>query len=119
MAKVDPEGRQASAVAEGAVAICKQFPALCAGAAAAVTKWWIDHCPNGMAMTRPKNPPDIGPPNGWVQGPRRGRKYGPDGKPEYDLDKPHQGNDADHVHEWPDGVREEPGRPASPWPRGE
>lgn len=23
----------------------------------------------------------------------------------------------DHVHKWPDGNREEPGRPVSPWPR--
>jgi RHS repeat-associated protein len=66
---------------------------------------------------RAKNPPDVGPPGGWVQGPRRGRQYGPDGKPSLDIDKPHQGNEADHAHEWPDGVREEPGRPVSPWPK--
>lgn len=62
-------------------------------------------------------PPDVGPPGGWVQGPRRGRQYGPDGKPSLDIDKPHQGNEADHAHEWPDGVREEPRRPVSPWPK--
>ena len=70
-----------------------------------------------ICSNRPKNPPDVGPPNGWVQGPRRGRQYGPGGDPSYDLDKPHQGNEQDHVHEWPDGQREEPGRPVSPWPR--
>jgi len=91
-------------------AICAEFPQLCVGIAAGAA---------GIvsSMVRKKNPPDIGPPGGWIQGPRRGRKYCPDGTPEYDLDKPHQGNETDHVHEWPGGVREEPGRPASPWPR--
>lgn len=80
----------------------------------------VNDAVNGLGnliFNRPKNPPDIGPPGGWVQGPRRGRKYCPDGTPEYDIDKPHQGNEQDHVHEWPGGVREEPGRPVSPWPR--
>jgi RHS repeat-associated protein len=70
-------------------------------------------------FSRPKNPPDIGPPGGWIQGPRRGRQYGSDGRPEYDIDKPHAGNQTDHVHEWEDGVREEPGRPVSPVPQPE
>ena len=70
-----------------------------------------------LIFNRPKNPPDVGPPGGWIQGPRRGRKYGPSGAPECDIDKPHQGNETDHVHEWPGGQREEPGRPVSPWPR--
>ena len=72
---------------------------------------------SNLIFNRPKNPPDVGPPNGWIQGPRRGRQYGPDGAPQCDIDKPHQGNEVDHVHEWPGGVREEPGRPVSPWPR--
>ncbi len=71
--------------------------------------------PCGME-SRPKNPPDVGPPNGWIQGPRRGRQYGPDGKPVLDIDQPHQGNEEPHAHEWPGGQREEPGRPVSPWP---
>jgi hypothetical protein len=62
-------------------------------------------------------PPYNGPPNGYEEGPRRGREYGPDGKPSRDYDKPHQGADYDHVHEWPNGVREHPGRPYSPIPR--
>lgn len=70
-----------------------------------------------LVFNRPKNPPDVGPPGGWIEGPRRGRKYGPDGQPEYDIDKPHQGNEQDHVHEWPGGVREEPGRAVSPVPK--
>jgi uncharacterized protein RhaS with RHS repeats len=64
---------------------------------------------------RPKNPPNVGPPGGWIQGPRRGRLYGPDGRPVLDIDEPHQGNEVPHAHEWPDGQREEPGRPVSPW----
>ncbi len=70
-----------------------------------------------LIFNRPKNPPDVGPSGGWIQGPRRGRKYCPDGTPDFDIDKPHQGNEQDHVHEWPGGQREEPGRPVSPWPR--
>ncbi|WP_186072330.1 RHS repeat domain-containing protein [Burkholderia gladioli] len=76
-----------------------------------------DPMESSMCSSRPKNPPDVGPPNGWVQGPRRGRQYGPDGRPTLDIDKPHQGNEQDHAHEWPNGVREEPGRPVSPWPQ--
>jgi RHS repeat-associated protein len=90
--------------------------AAAAAAAAATCKATYDFL-NNLVFNRPKNPPDFGPPDGWIQGPRRGRQYGPDGRPEYDIDKPHQGNEQDHVHEWPDGKREEPGRPVSPWPR--
>ncbi|PTT89689.1 hypothetical protein DBR42_07395 [Pelomonas sp. HMWF004] len=73
---------------------------------------------SGLIFNRPKNPPDINPAGGgWVQGPRRGRQYCPDGTPQYDIDKPHQGYEEDHVHEYPGGVREHPGRPVSPWPR--
>jgi hypothetical protein len=78
--------------------------------------WWASQQRNNI-FSRPKNPPDIGPPNGWIQGPRRGRQYGPSGEPQCDIDKPHQGNEVDHVHEWPGGVREEPGRPVSTWPQ--
>ena len=72
---------------------------------------------SNLVFNRPKSPPDVGPPNGWIQGPRRGRQYGPDGAPQCDIDKPHQDNEVDHVHGWPGGVREEPGRPVSPWPQ--
>jgi RHS repeat-associated protein len=74
-----------------------------------VTKTWFEN--------RAKKPPDTGPPGGWIQGPRRGRQYGPDGLPTLDIDKPHQGNEQDHAHEWPGGIREEPGRPVSPLPQ--
>ena len=67
---------------------------------------------------RDKVPPDRdGPPNGHVEGPNRDRDYGPDGEPIRDYDKPHQGADYPHIHEWPDGVREHPGRPYSPIPK--
>ncbi len=81
-----------------------------------VPKWFSDLF-DGSTFNRPKNPPDEGPANGWIEGPRRGREYGPDGLPQRDYDKPHQGNEVDHVHDWPGGSREEPGRPYSPWPR--
>ncbi|MGE0498587.1 MAG: RHS repeat-associated core domain-containing protein [Ramlibacter sp.] len=105
-----------------AVAACLANPACAmamAAAAAATTKACIDtyNALDDLVFSRPKNPPDIGPPNGWIQGPRRGRQYGPDGRPQLDIDRPHQGNEQDHAHEWPDGKREEPGRPVSPWPR--
>jgi RHS repeat-associated protein len=74
------------------------------------------HAIDSLVFNRPKNPPDVGPPNGWIEGPRRGRQYGPDGRPAFDIDKPHQGNEEPHAHEWPGGQREEPGRPVSPWP---
>ncbi|WP_459874087.1 hypothetical protein, partial [Endothiovibrio diazotrophicus] len=61
-----------------------------------------------------KDVPDRGTPGEWVDGKRRSRKYGPDGRPEIDIDKPHPGFPDDHVHEWPDGVREHPGRPVCP-----
>ncbi|HEX5688094.1 MAG TPA: RHS repeat-associated core domain-containing protein, partial [Ideonella sp.] len=68
-----------------------------------------------QTCSRAKVPPNVGPPGGWVQGPHRGRQYGPDGKPAYDIDEPHQGFPEPHVHEWEDGVREHPGRPVTPW----
>jgi RHS repeat-associated protein len=51
------------------------------------------------------------------------RKYGPDGKPEYDIDWDHDhGKGAPHGHNWergPDGQPTRgPGVEISPWPRG-
>ena len=46
------------------------------------------------------------------------RKYGPDGKPESDIDWDHDhGQGVPHGHNWEDGERG-PGLPLSPWPRG-
>jgi RHS repeat-associated protein len=112
-----------AAVAVGAGTIgCLMSPA-CSKAVRDAAQAASDACFNtaqaakNWMENRAKNPPDIGPPGGWIQGPRRGRQYGPDGRPALDIDKPHQGNEQDHAHEWPDGVREEPGRPVSPLPK--
>jgi RHS repeat-associated protein len=123
----DPKGLMPAIPA--AIALCAANMPLCAATAAA-TCWAYEPCrkslidggkaicktADNLIFNRPKNPPDVGPPNGWIQGPRRGRQYGPDGRPQLDIDKPHQGNERDHAHEWPGGEREEPGRPVSPWP---
>ena len=66
-----------------------------------------------------KDVPDRGPPGEWIDGERRSRKYGSDGRPETDLDKPHPGAQYPHAHDWADGVREHPGRPYSPLPKKE
>jgi RHS repeat-associated protein len=66
---------------------------------------------------RVKDVPNRGEPGEVKEGERRTREYGEDGKPARDYDKPHQGDETDHVHEWPAGAREHPGRPYSPWPR--
>ncbi|WP_226646903.1 hypothetical protein [Microbulbifer variabilis] len=83
--------------------------------AAAVVSGWnaLSESESGGKKTVPGS---TGPPGGYVEGPRRGREYGPDGKPVRDYDKPHQGYDRPHVHEWPGGKREHPGRDYSPWP---
>ncbi len=57
-----------------------------------------------------------GPPGEWVDDKRRSRKYEPDGTPEIDLDKPHQGYPGEHAHEWSDGKREHPGRDVCVFP---
>ncbi len=63
---------------------------------------------------RDQDRPRRGEPNSWVEGNKGGRQYGEDGKPNLDIDAPHQGHPDWHVHEWPGGVREHPGRPVSP-----
>ena len=76
-----------------------------------------DRVRNWYEQGREKDVPDRGQPGDVIEGERRTREYGPDGKPVRDYDKPHQGYGRPHVHEWPDGVREHPGRDYSPWPR--
>jgi len=73
------------------------------------------------ALSKKVDVPSIGPPGEWVNGKRRSRLYGPDGRPKVDIDNPHQGADYPHVHEWDEsGNREHPGRevpdPPSPEP---
>ncbi|MFC4932721.1 NBR1-Ig-like domain-containing protein [Massilia sp. GCM10023247] len=70
-----------------------------------------------VMLNRIKDRPNEGPPGEWIDGKNGSRKYGPDGKPELDLDKPHQGHERPHVHEWDKNGREHPGRDYSPWPR--
>lgn len=92
----DPTGLQAIPIP-----ILPPMPAPgCSPDTGGVPNWFMDLF-NGPTFNRPKNPPDEGPENGWIEGPRRGREYGPDGLPLRDYDKPHQGNEVDHVHEWP------------------
>jgi RHS repeat-associated protein len=64
-----------------------------------------------------KSIPNRGEPGEVKEGERRTREYGSDGKPLRDYDKPHQGYERPHVHEWENGQREHPGRDYSPWPR--
>lgn len=64
-----------------------------------------------------KDVSDTAKPNDVIEGRRRTREYDNEGKPLRDYDKPHQGDETDHVHEWKNGKREHPGRPYSPWPR--
>jgi len=68
---------------------------------------------------REQDTPFNGEPNSALEGKKRTREYGEDGKPKRDYDKPHQGQEEDHVHEWEDGKREHPGRPCSPLPKGQ
>jgi RHS repeat-associated protein len=63
---------------------------------------------------REQDTPYKGKPNSTAEGKKRTREYGPDGKPSRDYDKPHQGYEEDHVHEWENGTREKPGRPYCP-----
>ncbi len=76
---VDPDG-----LVPIPIVACMANPA-CATAAAATAavaaKACIDTANSfkNWYENRIKNPPDLGPANGWVQGPRRGRQYGPNG----------------------------------------
>lgn len=65
---------------------------------------------NNTMHSKQPDVPYSGPAGEWVDGKRRSRLYGPDGLPVLDLDKPHQGYPEEHVHEWPNGEREHPGR---------
>lgn len=71
----------------------------------------------GVSNTKEKDVPNRSEPGDVKEGQRRTREYGEDGMPSRDYDKPHQGHESPHVHEWKDGVREHPGRDYSPWPR--
>jgi len=72
---------------------------------------------NNNDGSRVKDVPNTANPNEVIEGRRRTREYDNEGRPSRDYDKPHQGDETDHVHEWENGKREHPGRPYSPWPR--
>jgi uncharacterized protein RhaS with RHS repeats len=78
----------------------------------ALTDWMLSD------SGRNKDVPNRAEPGAVIDGNHRTREYGSDGKPLRDYDKPHQGYERPHVHEWQDGVREHPGRDYSPWPQG-
>ena len=64
--------------------------------------------------------PTEGEPGEWVDHPhgKQSRKYGPDGKPQVDIDRGHDhGQGSPHAHNWVDGVRG-PGHPVSEIPKG-
>jgi RHS repeat-associated protein len=69
--------------------------------------------------------PNTGEPGSWHTNPGDGkpgsgqeRLYGPNGKPEVDIDwHPDHGAGKPHGHNWDNG-RRGPGVPLSPWPRG-
>jgi hypothetical protein len=73
--------------------------------------------PKDVPKGKEKDVPNRGEPGETKEGQRRTREYGQDGKPVRDFDKPHQGYERPHVHEWENGAREHPGRDYSPWPR--
>ncbi len=106
-------------------AICLLTPAnlaACATAVAAAAKVVVEACKKLPDIIfndggKERDVPYNGPPGEWVDGERRSRKYGSDGKPEVDIDNPHPGMPDTHVHEWDhtkDYPREHPGRPV-PW----
>ncbi len=112
LSKVDPTGRFAMIIPFIPVIITGTDIAIGAGLGA--LGYGLD-----LIFNRPKNPPDIGPPGGFIQGPRRGRDYCPDGTPQTDYDRPHQGAEYPHIHDWVNGSRDDHnGRPYSPWPAG-
>ncbi len=78
----------------------------------------------GSSGQRPSKTPNTGTPGSTVVNPGSGqeRKYGSDGKPEYDIDRDHDhGQGMPHAHNWDRGSNGEPirgpGGPISPWPR--
>jgi hypothetical protein len=111
----------------GGLLVCQAMPACrneLARGAAAFGNWMFNDGADGQAggvkdasKGREKDVPNRGEPGDTKEGQRRTREYGPDGGPMRDYDKPHQGYERPHVHEWQNGVREHPGRDYSPWPK--
>lgn len=72
---------------------------------------------SSSSSPRKKDVPDQAAPGEVKIGAKRTREYDSNGQPLRDYDKPHQGYQKPHVHEWSNGEREHPGRDYSPWPR--
>lgn len=79
----------------------------------------------GNNEQRPSKTPNTGTPGSTFINPGNGqeRKYGNDGKPEYDIDWSHDhGQGKPHGHNWDRGSNGEPirgpGVQISPWPQG-
>ena len=108
---IDPNGK--FAILLPLIPIVVTGTDLLIGAGLGVVGYGLDKIYN-----REKDVPNQGPPNEWVDGNNRSRLYGPDGRPVLDIDKPHQGYPEPHVHEWPNGKREHPGRDFCPLPEG-
>ncbi len=107
LTRIDPDGQFFFVAAFG-----WGWAAAAADAAvAAATGWWVSH---------QNKTPNEGEPGSCHVNPGSGqeRKYGSDGKPEYDIDWDHDhGQGSPHGHNW-DGDNRDGGWPISPWPRG-
>ncbi|WP_194714287.1 RHS repeat-associated core domain-containing protein [Noviherbaspirillum soli] len=77
--------------------------------------WWAS-----QQVINQNKTPNAGEPGSWHTNPGSGqeRKYGPDGRPELDIDWDHDhGQGSPHGHNWNNGKRDD-GWPISPWPPG-
>ena len=123
MRYTDPTG-QAVPVA---VAACMANP-LCAAAAVAAAAATVKACVDTATAVRnwysqEKTPTTGEPGSTYVNPSGQERKYGSDGKPEYDIDwHTDHGAGTPHGHNWDRGPNGEPvrgpGVPLSPWPQG-
>ncbi len=81
---------------------------------------WLGDKLSNLIFNQDSKTPNTGEPGSVHVNPGSGqeRKYGPDGKPEYDIDWDHDhGQGVPHGHNW-DDVTRGPGVPISPWPQG-
>ena len=77
----------------------------------------VPYLPAGI--TKLRGLPKTGKPFSWVEHPygKQMRQYGPDGKPQVDIDFGHDhGQGIPHAHNWENGVRQ-PGLPVSVIPK--
>ncbi|MGY2224947.1 RHS repeat-associated core domain-containing protein [Pseudomonas gingeri] len=126
---IDPTGRNAFIIggeigAEAGTAIFPGIGTVVGGVVGAGVGWWlgdqaVDWAKN-VIFNKPGKTPNTGDPGSCHVNPGSGqeRKYGADGRPEFDIDWDHDhGQGVPHGHNWEDGVRG-PGLPISPIPEG-